>query len=119
MRVVVQRVKKAKCTVDGKVVSEIENGLMLLVGFTDGDNLDIINKMAQKIANLRIFDDNNGVTEAINNFCAGKHIYYMDLGEVGTANIQRIYNEFDSSLRYVDWYTMKYHMLDGDEYQES
>lgn len=66
-----------------------------------------------------LIDDNNGVTEAINNFCAGKNISYMDLGEVGTANIQRIYNEFDSSLRYVDWYTMKYHMLDGDEYQES
>ena len=65
-----------------------------------------------------LIDDNNGVTEAINNFCASKKISYMDLGEVGAANIQRIYNEFDSSLRYVDWYTMKYHMLDGDEYTE-
>lgn len=64
-----------------------------------------------------LIDDNNGLTEAINKFCADKGITYMDLGEVGTANIQRIYNEFDSALRYMDWYTIKYHALDGDEYQ--
>ena len=61
MRVVVQRVKKASCTVDNKVTGKIDNGLMLLVGFTEGDNLDTIIKMAQKIVNLRIFDDENGV----------------------------------------------------------
>lgn len=61
MRVVVQRVKKAKCTVDNKITGKIDNGLMLLVGFTEGDNLDTIIKMAQKVVNLRIFDDENGV----------------------------------------------------------
>ena len=61
MRVVVQRVKEAKCTVNNEVVGSIKNGLMLLVGFTDGDNLDIIIKMVQKIINLRIFDDLDGV----------------------------------------------------------
>ena len=61
MKVVVQRVKKADCKVDGKVTGEINDGLMLLVGFTDGDNLDTIQRMVQKIVNLRIFDDINGI----------------------------------------------------------
>lgn len=61
MKVVVQKVKEAKCTVDGKVTGKIKNGLMLLVGFTEGDNKEIIEKMALKIVNLRIFEDDNGV----------------------------------------------------------
>ena len=61
MKVVVQRVKEASCTVDGKITGQIGNGLMLLVGFTEGDNESIINKMIEKIINLRIFDDENGV----------------------------------------------------------
>ena len=61
MKVVVQKVKEASCTVDGKIISKIDQGLMILVGFTEGDNLDIISKMAQKIVNLRIFEDDNNV----------------------------------------------------------
>ena len=61
MKVVVQKVKEASCTVDGKITGEIDKGLMILVGFTYGDNIDNITKMAQKIVNLRIFEDNNGI----------------------------------------------------------
>ena len=61
MKVVVQRVKKAKCEVEGKVTGKIDKGLMILVGFTEGDNQDTIVKMVQKIVNLRIFDDANGI----------------------------------------------------------
>lgn len=61
MRVVVQRCSNAKCVVDNKTISEIDNGFMLLVGFTDSDNKDTIIKMVNKIVNLRIFPDNNGV----------------------------------------------------------
>ena len=61
MRVVVQKVKEASCNVDGKITGRIDQGLMLLVGFTKGDNLDIISKLAQKIVNLRIFEDSNNV----------------------------------------------------------
>ena len=61
MRVVVQRVREASCTVDGKITGKIDHGLMVLVGFTEGDNADIISKMAMKVVNLRIFDDENGV----------------------------------------------------------
>ena len=61
MKVVVQRVKSASCTVEEKITGKIDHGFMLLVGFTSGDNSDIINKMVQKIINLRVFDDNDGV----------------------------------------------------------
>jgi len=61
MKVVVQRVKKASCKVNDKITGKIDNGLMLLVGFTEVDNIDTINKMIQKIVNLRIFDDENGI----------------------------------------------------------
>ncbi len=60
MRVVLQRVKKANCIVEGEVVSEINKGYLLLVGFTHNDNLEKVNKMAKKIANLRVFEDEAG-----------------------------------------------------------
>lgn len=61
MRVLVQRSKEAKCIVDNKIVGEISEGLVLLVGFTEGDSLEQIKYLCQKIINLRIFDDENGV----------------------------------------------------------
>lgn len=60
MRVVVQRVSEAKVEIEGKVNGAIKNGYMLLVGFKEGDDLEIVKKMADKIVNLRIFDDENG-----------------------------------------------------------
>lgn len=60
MRVILQRVKRANCIVNNNIVSEIEHGYLLLVGFTHTDNLDNINKMAKKIANLRVFEDSEG-----------------------------------------------------------
>ncbi len=61
MKVVVQRSKKASCTVNNKIVSSIENGLVLLVGFTQGDNIDNIKYLVKKIINLRIFNDENNI----------------------------------------------------------
>lgn len=61
MKVVVQRALDASVEVDKKVIGEIKRGLMLLVGFTEGDNKETIVKMINKIINLRIFDDENGV----------------------------------------------------------
>lgn len=60
MRVIVQVAKDAKCVIDNKTYSSIDFGYVLLVGFTEGDNLDIINKMIKKIINLRIFNDSDG-----------------------------------------------------------
>lgn len=60
MRVVLQRVSRAKVTVDGRVTGEIGRGLLLLTGFTDGDTEDALAWMADKIVGLRIFPDHEG-----------------------------------------------------------
>lgn len=61
MKLVIQRVKKASVKVDDRIVSEIGNGLMVLVGVTAGDNrLDAV-YLAKKTAAMRIFNDNEGV----------------------------------------------------------
>ena len=61
MKVVIQRSKNASVEVDNKVVGKIDKGLVILVGFTENDNENIIDKMVNKVINLRIFDDENGV----------------------------------------------------------
>lgn len=61
MRVVVQRSKYSSVMVDGKIVGQIDNGLVLLVGITKEDTLEDLEYMAKKVLNLRIFDDSNGV----------------------------------------------------------
>ena len=60
MKVVVQRVKKASCTVNNEVISSIEHGYLLLVGLTQGDTLKEVEYLAKKIANLRVFEDSEG-----------------------------------------------------------
>lgn len=59
MRVVLQRVQHASCTVDGKITGKIEKGYMLLVGFTHNDSLTNLEKAVKKISGLRIFEDEN------------------------------------------------------------
>ena len=61
MRVIIQRSKKSSVSIDSNIYNEIDSGLVLLVGFTDGDNSTDIDYMVKKIVNLRIFDDENGV----------------------------------------------------------
>lgn len=61
MRVLVQRSLNSNVSVDNKIVGEINNGLVLLVGFTDEDNIEDIKYLVKKVINLRIFDDENGV----------------------------------------------------------
>ena len=61
MKVVVQRVKSSSVKVDSKIVGSIDKGLLVLVGFTHDDNIDKIKWMVNKIVNLRIFDDEEGV----------------------------------------------------------
>lgn len=61
MKVLVQRVLSSSVKVDNKIVGQINKGLMLLVGFTDSDTDKEIDYMVDKIINLRIFDDENGV----------------------------------------------------------
>ena len=61
MKIVAQRVTEAKVEVDKKIVGQIKDGLMLLVSFTQTDTIDNIDWMVNKVLNLRIFDDENGV----------------------------------------------------------
>lgn len=61
MKVLVQRSKQSSVKVDNKLVNSIEHGLVLLVGFTEGDTIKDIEKLAKKVVNLRIFDDEAGV----------------------------------------------------------
>ena len=61
MRVVIQRVKEASVTIEGQIKSAITEGLLILVGVEDIDIDEDINWLAAKIANLRIFSDENGL----------------------------------------------------------
>lgn len=61
MRIVVQRCTHAKVTVNNNIVGKIDKGVMLLVGFTDTDTSKEIDYMVDKVLNLRIFDDEQGI----------------------------------------------------------
>ena len=61
MRVLVQRSSSSSVTVDDKIVGKIDKGYVLLVGFTDTDTKEVVDKMVRKVLNLRIFDDVNGI----------------------------------------------------------
>ena len=59
MKVVLQTVKSAHVNILGKTVGSISNGYLLLVGFTDGDDEEVVRKMVDKILKLRVFADEN------------------------------------------------------------
>ena len=61
MKVVIQRVSSASVTIDTKIVADIQKGLLVLVGIEDLDNHEDSNWLASKIANIRIFGDENDV----------------------------------------------------------
>src|SRR6185436_9529383 len=61
MRAVIQRVSKASVTIDGKIHSQIGEGLLVLLGIEDADTTEDIEWLSGKIVNLRIFNDGNGV----------------------------------------------------------
>jgi D-tyrosyl-tRNA(Tyr) deacylase len=61
MRAVIQRVSKASVTIDSKIHSQINSGLLVLLGIEDDDANEDIEWLSGKIVNLRIFNDDNGV----------------------------------------------------------
>ncbi|MGY3214819.1 D-aminoacyl-tRNA deacylase [Mucilaginibacter sp. HD30] len=61
MRAVIQRVSQASCTVNGDITGQINIGLLILLGIEDTDTDDDLQWLAQKICNLRIFSDENGL----------------------------------------------------------
>lgn len=62
MKIVLQRVTKASVTVNNKVIGEINKGLLILLGIEKDDTDDLLQKYADKIIKLRIFEDENGKT---------------------------------------------------------
>ncbi|MBQ0065088.1 MAG: D-tyrosyl-tRNA(Tyr) deacylase [Firmicutes bacterium] len=60
MRLVIQRVKHASCTIDGVVHSKIEKGFCVFVGFTHDDTKELVSKMVRKLSKLRVFEDEEG-----------------------------------------------------------
>ncbi|CAH1055887.1 D-aminoacyl-tRNA deacylase [Paenibacillus pseudetheri] len=114
MRVVVQRCKDAKVTVDRAVTGEIGKGLMLLVGVTHEDTEKDAKYLADKIAGLRIFEDDAGkmnysVTEtegailSVSQFTLygdcrkGRRPNFM--GAAAPAEAERLYDYFNQELR--------------------
>ena len=61
MRAVIQRVTKASVTIDNKIYSQINRGLLVLLGIENADTIEDIEWLSGKIVNLRIFNDDNGV----------------------------------------------------------
>jgi D-aminoacyl-tRNA deacylase len=114
MRIVVQRSKKASVTVDGEITGQISSGLVLLVGVTHQDTVEDACYLADKIANLRIFEDENekmnfslvdvgGQILSISQFTLygdcrkGRRPNFMDAARPEQAS--QIYENFNSILR--------------------
>ncbi len=114
MRVVVQRAKQASVTVDGEVVGKIAAGFMLLVGITHEDTLSDVEFIAEKIANLRVFEDKDGKMNlsllevggeilSISQFTLygdcrkGRRPNFMDAAKPDIA--KKMYDEFNNRLR--------------------
>jgi D-tyrosyl-tRNA(Tyr) deacylase len=74
MKTVIQRVSSASVTIDSKIVAEIQTGLLVLIGIEDADNQEDINWLCQKIANLRIFGDENDMMNLSVKDCDGEII---------------------------------------------
>ena len=116
MKVIIQRSLDASCTINGNVTGKIAKGYVLLVGFTNNDNEEIISKMVQKIVNLRIFTDENdklnldirqtrGSILSISQFTlysklSGRRPSFTDALNYNDA--KDLYNKFNNELRKYD-----------------
>ena len=114
MKILVQRSLESSVSVNNEVVGSINNGLVLLVGFTHTDTIEDINHLIKKVINLRIFDDENGVMNksildvggsilSISQFTLyanskkGNRPSYIDA--MGGDSAQKLYDVFNSKLR--------------------
>ena len=71
MKAVIQRVSQASVTIDSKIVAEIQKGLLVLVGIEDADTQEDILWLTSKIANLRVFEDENSIMNLSVKDCNG------------------------------------------------
>jgi D-aminoacyl-tRNA deacylase len=114
MRVVVQRVSRAKVSVEGRVTGEIAAGLMILLGVGKQDSSAVALSMAEKVANLRIFEDDAGKMNRSLVDVGGEALVVSQFTLYGDARGQRrpsfiaaappeqasaLYEEFNAKLR--------------------
>jgi D-aminoacyl-tRNA deacylase len=114
MRAVVQRVSRARVTVEGRATGEIGPGLMILLGVGREDTSDVAASMAEKIANLRIFEDDQGKMNRSLLDVKGRALVVSQFTLYGDARGQRrpsfiaaappekakaLYEEFSAALR--------------------
>ncbi len=114
MRAVVQRVSRARVTVDSRVTGEIDTGLMVLLGVGREDTTPVAASMAEKVANLRIFEDEQGKMNRTLLDVHGNALVVSQFTLYGDARGQRrpsfisaappekavaLYEEFNSALR--------------------
>lgn len=114
MKVLVQRCERAQVSVNNQIVGKIDQGLMLLVGFTHNDNSSNIDYLVDKVINLRIFDDESGIMNkslldiggsilSISQFTLyantikGRRPSYVDALEGNIAT--KLYDEFNNKLK--------------------
>lgn len=71
MRALIQRVSQASVKVENKIVGEINKGLLIFIGIEDADNEEDIPWLSNKIINLRIFNDTNGIMNHSLKDCSG------------------------------------------------
>ena len=118
MKVVLQRVKHASCTVENVITGQIEKGYLLLVGFTNGDSVEKLDKAVKKISGLRIFEDENqkmnlnlekvnGKILSISQFTLyantneGKRPSFIDA--LNPVEAKKLYLSFNEKLRSMDF----------------
>lgn len=109
MRIVVQVVKEAKVEVENQVISEIGKGLLLFVGFTEGDHHAVIEAMVKKVLSLRLFLDCNGQTNLSLNEVQGQVLsvsqftLYADVTKGRRPSFVHALAPQEAAVLYEDW----------------
>ena len=106
MKVVVQKCLESSVSVDENIVSSIGKGLMVLVGFTDGDTVKDIDYLVNKVVNLRVFEDDNGVMNLSvkdvsgSILCVSQFTLYGDCSKGNRPSYMKAMNGLDSVKLY-------------------
>lgn len=119
MRVVIQRVKKAEVFVNNRLISSIDTGLLLFVGFSKKDSEEDLKKAASKIVNLRIFEDSYGKfnfslkDKGFKILCVSQFTLYADLKKGRRPSFEESL-EYEKAQIYFDTFC-KYIEMEGVE----
>ncbi|MBO6285574.1 MAG: D-tyrosyl-tRNA(Tyr) deacylase [Bacilli bacterium] len=121
MRVVLQVVTDASVTINQEKVAHIDKGFLCFVGFTEGDDLNLAKKMADKICKLRVFPDENGKTNRSLNDVGGKILsvsqftLYASVKEGNRPSFTNCLNKDIAACLYEDFFTYLKSVAPGAE----